>query len=120
MSLQTLLEESSDTELLREMIAFATQRLMELEVEGPAPAMANAVPTYSIIEQLPGRGGDPGRHGRAAHPAVIPPAWSSAESRSDAFRAASSALPALNLGLRKAATVTRSPIHGLAPCPAAG
>src|SRR5204862_1778053 len=33
MSLQTLLEKSSDTDLLREMIGFAAHRLMELEVE---------------------------------------------------------------------------------------
>jgi hypothetical protein len=34
MSLQALLEKSSDADLLREMIGFAAQRLMELEVEG--------------------------------------------------------------------------------------
>src|SRR6266849_308474 len=34
MSLQALLEKSSDTDLLREMIGFAAQRLMDLEVEG--------------------------------------------------------------------------------------
>jgi transposase-like protein len=34
MDLQKLLEKSSDTDLLREMIGFAAQRLMELEVEG--------------------------------------------------------------------------------------
>lgn len=34
MSLQSLLEKSSDADLLREMIGFAAQRLMELEVEG--------------------------------------------------------------------------------------
>ena len=33
MNLQALLEKSSDTDLLREMIAFAAQRLMDLEVE---------------------------------------------------------------------------------------
>src|SRR6185369_15463142 len=33
MSLQALLEKSSDTDLLREMIGFAAHRLMELEVE---------------------------------------------------------------------------------------
>jgi hypothetical protein len=33
MSLQALLEERSDTDLLREMIGFAAHRLMELEVE---------------------------------------------------------------------------------------
>ena len=34
MTLRTLLEKSSDTDLLREMIGFTAQRLMELEVEG--------------------------------------------------------------------------------------
>ena len=34
MSLRTLLEKSADADLLREMVEFAAQRLMELEV-GP-------------------------------------------------------------------------------------
>ena len=34
MSLRALLEKSSDVDLLREMIGFAAQRLMELEVGG--------------------------------------------------------------------------------------
>jgi hypothetical protein len=34
MTLRTLLEKSSDADLLREMIGFTAQRLMELEVEG--------------------------------------------------------------------------------------
>ena len=33
MGLRTLLEKSSDAELLREMVGFAAQRLMELELE---------------------------------------------------------------------------------------
>src|SRR5262245_1027609 len=38
MSLRTLLEKSSDADLLREMIGFTAQRLMELEVEGKTGA----------------------------------------------------------------------------------
>jgi transposase-like protein len=38
MSLRTLLEKSSDADLLREMIGFTAQRLMDLEVEGKTGA----------------------------------------------------------------------------------
>ena len=38
MTLQALLEKSSDADLLREMIGFAAERLMALEVEGLAGA----------------------------------------------------------------------------------
>ena len=44
MTLRTLLEKSSDTDLLREMIGFTAQRLMALEVEtltGAAPGERN-------------------------------------------------------------------------------
>ena len=34
LSLRALMEKSSDTDLLRERVGFAAQRLMELEVEG--------------------------------------------------------------------------------------
>ena len=38
MNLRALIEKSADTDLLREMIGFTAQRLMELEVEGLAGA----------------------------------------------------------------------------------
>ena len=48
MTLRTLLEKSSDTDLLREMIGFTAQRLMELEVEG---LTGQARPTRSARRQ---------------------------------------------------------------------
>ena len=42
MNLRTLLEKSSDADLLREMIGFTAQRLMELEVEGTDRRRATA------------------------------------------------------------------------------
>jgi putative transposase len=38
MTLRTLLEKSSDADLLREMIGFTAQRLMALEIEGKTGA----------------------------------------------------------------------------------
>src|ERR1700732_1083418 len=71
MSLRTLLEKSSDADLLREMVGFAAQRLMELEVEsltGAAHGEAHPGPPQSP-QRLPRPDlGDPRRGGRAAHP----------------------------------------------------
>src|SRR6202023_1968331 len=53
MSLQGLLEKSSDTDLLREMIGFAAQRLMALEVEG----LTGAGPGERSAERITHRNG---------------------------------------------------------------
>ena len=70
MSLQALLEKCSDTDLLRQMIGFAVQRLMELEVEGQTGAghgERSAVRLNHRNGTRP-RLGDPRGYGRAAHP----------------------------------------------------
>jgi len=46
MNLRTLLEKSSDADLLREMIGFTAQRLMELEVEGLTGAARASLGQY--------------------------------------------------------------------------
>ncbi len=75
MNLQALLEKSSDAELLREMIGFAAQRLMELEVEGLTgaahgerhPDRLNHRPFDKLRRLSRSAVGDARRHGRAAH-----------------------------------------------------
>ena len=70
-ALRELLEKSSDASLLREMIGFAAQRLMELEIEalcGAGHGERSAEP-HQPAQRLPRpRLGDPRRHRRAAHP----------------------------------------------------
>ena len=53
MNLRTLLEKSSDADLLREMIGFTAQRLMELEVEG----LTGAAPGERSPERINQRNG---------------------------------------------------------------
>ena len=61
MTLRTLLEKSSDAELLREMIGFTAQRLMELEVEGVTGA-ALGERSPERLAQRNGYRGDAGRY----------------------------------------------------------
>jgi transposase-like protein len=53
MTLRSLLEKSSDTDLLREMIGFTAQRLMALEVEG----LTGAAPGERSPERINQRNG---------------------------------------------------------------
>jgi putative transposase len=51
MNLRTLLEKSSDADLLREMIGFTAQRLMELEVEGKTGAAYGEKSTERLVQR---------------------------------------------------------------------
>jgi len=51
MNLRTLLEKSSDADLLREMIGFTAQRLMELEVEGLTGAAYGAKSQERLVQR---------------------------------------------------------------------
>jgi putative transposase len=70
-TLQDLLEKSSDASLLREMIGFAAQRLMALETDALCGA-GHGERTAERINQRNGFRdrdcGDPRRHRRAADP----------------------------------------------------
>lgn len=69
-SLRGLLEKSSDSELLREMIGFAAQRLMELEVEEQTGAGYGERSADRMAQRNGYRDRDwqTRRHGRAAYP----------------------------------------------------
>jgi putative transposase len=54
MNLRTPLEKSSDADLLREMIGFTAQRLMELEVEGLTGAAHGALRSTDRMNQRNG------------------------------------------------------------------
>jgi hypothetical protein len=65
MTLRSLVEKAADADLLREMIGFAAERLMELEVGG----LTGAAWGEKSAERLSRPSlGDPRRDGRATHP----------------------------------------------------
>jgi Transposase, Mutator family len=51
MNLRTLLEKTPDADLLCEMIGFAAQRLMELEVEGLTGAIYGEKSQYRLVQR---------------------------------------------------------------------
>ncbi len=60
MTLRTLLEKSSDADLLREMIGFTAQRLMALEMEGLTGAGHGERSPERINQRIACPGPDPG------------------------------------------------------------
>ena len=79
MNLRALVEKTPDADLLREMIGFAAQRLMELEVEGLTGASYGEKSSERLVQ----------RNGYRAVTWRPAPVWSSCASPSCARRATS-------------------------------
>ena len=76
MNLRTLVEKTPDADLLREMIGFAAQRLMELEVEGQTgAAYGEKNPPGSVLRD--GRPASPWWTSAALTTSAIPPSAAS-------------------------------------------
>jgi hypothetical protein len=61
MNLRAVVEKTADADLLREMIGFAAQRLMELEVEGLTGPLTGRR-TSIVLSSATATGTAPGRH----------------------------------------------------------
>jgi hypothetical protein len=73
LDLQALLEKSTDTDFLREMLGFTPQHLMDWKSRaGPARRTAAAAPTPEAAQRISRPHlGNLRRHGRTAHPEAL-------------------------------------------------